>query len=322
MSTKHPVCRELENDLIAAATGEAREPAARRVDHHVSFCAPCRREFEGYRALEGVVGTLRRAPAPTADEERARAALQARLADVRSRIVRYGVFPSLLGQILIGCSEQGVAVVEYLAAGAGLAGSKLSRIPGLEAQEGGADLEALHRDLVDYLAGRRTRLDWPLDLRLARSDFHRRVLHATAAVPYGAVTSYAGIAGDIGAPKAVRAVAQALRWNPLPIVVPCHRIVGSGGTLTGYAGPRLDLKERLLGVEGVPTAHEGRDPHVARASMYHLGHGEVEYCVPTCGEIGTLPIGQVTLFGPRMQPEALGLRPCTSCRPDLHPLVT
>ena len=109
---------------------------------------------------------------------------------------------------------------------------------GVEAREDGADLERLQRELLDYLGGRRTRLDWPLDLRGAGSDFQRAVLEATVAVPYGAVASYAGIAGHLGQPAAVRAVAQALRHNPLPIVVPCHRIVGSGGDLVGYAGNR------------------------------------------------------------------------------------
>lgn len=318
MSAKPRACQEIETDLIAAATGEAPPSAARRVEEHVGRCAPCRHDFQGYRVIEGVVGTLRGVPPADADVERSRAGLQARLADLRTRLVRYGIFSSPLGRILIGLSEQGVAAVEYLPAGAGFEGSRLSRMAGVEAEEDGAEVKALHRELAEYLGGGRTRLDWPLDLRLARSDFQRQVLRATAAVPYGAVTSYAGIATDIGAPKAVRAVAQALRWNPVPIVVPCHRIVGSAGDLTGYAGPRLDLKARLLHVEGVPTI--GERQRVARATMYHLAHGESDYCLPSCGSIATLPIGRVTLFGSRAQAEAVGLGPCPTCRPDLHPL--
>lgn len=318
MSAKPRVCSKIETDLIAVATGEASATATRRVDEHVDRCAPCRRDFHGYRAIEGVVGALRQTADPDADAARARDELESRLTDLRTRLVRYGIFASPLGRILIGISEHGVAAVEYLPAGAGFKGSRLSRRPGVEAEEDGALVEALHRELAEYLGGRRTRLDWPLDLRLARSDFHRKVLRATAAVPYGAVTSYAGIAGDIGAPTAVRAVAQALRWNPVPIVVPCHRIVGSAGDLTGYAGPRLDLKARLLEVEGVPTL--GQRARVARSTMYHLSRGETEYCLPTCGAIGQYPIGRVTLFGSRERAEVIGLQPCTSCRPDLHPL--
>ena len=75
------------------------------------------------------------------------------------------------------------------------------------------------------------------------------MLRATAAVPYGAVTSYSGIAAEISRPAATRAVAQALRWNPLPIVVPCHRIIGTSGALTGYSGNKIGLKQQLLAVE-------------------------------------------------------------------------
>jgi methylated-DNA-[protein]-cysteine S-methyltransferase len=319
MTAKPRACQEIEEELIATATGDAGARAAERVHDHLARCGSCRRDFEGYRAVEGVVGTLRRQPAPAADVERSRSALAERLADLRTRLVRYGIFSSPLGRILIGLSEHGVALVEYLPAGAGVDRSRLSRTEGVEAEEDGEEVAALHRELLEYLGGRRTHLDWPLDMRLARGDFDREVLRATAAVPYGAVTSYAGIADEIGAPKAVRAVAQALRWNPIPIVVPCHRIIGSGGDLTGYAGPRLDLKERLLKLEGVPTQHAHH--RIARATMYHLAHGEHEYCVPTCGDIARQPIGRVTLFGSRAQAEAVGLRPCTTCRPDLHPIT-
>jgi len=174
--------------------------------------------------------------------------------------------------------------------------------------------------VLEYLGGKRTRLDWPLDLRLARSDFQREVLRATAAVPYGAVTSYLGIAGEIGQGSAVRAVAQALRHNPLPIVVPCHRIVGASGDLTGYAGSRLGLKEQLLAVEGVRTEHTPK-PRVNRQALYHYDPNEEHmYCLPTCGSIAERPIGRVTLFASRARAETVGLVPCTDCRPDLHPI--
>ena len=195
------------------------------------------------------------------------------------------------------------------------------RQAGLELIEDGAEIEALYRELLEYLDGARTRLDWPLDLRLARSDFQREVLRATAAVPYGAVTSYRGIAAEIGQPSAVRAVAQALRHNPVPIIVPCHRIVGVSGDLTGYAGSRLGLKERLLGVEGVRTEHATAAPRVARQALYHYDpNDERQYCLPTCGAIARRPIGPVMLFASREQAQARGLVPCIDCRPDLHPL--
>jgi methylated-DNA-[protein]-cysteine S-methyltransferase len=320
MSRKHPVCVDLEPDLIAAATGETTAAAAERVDAHVARCARCRDDFARYRAVDRTVGTLRPLTGADAEADTALARLRARLADVRTRLVTYGVFDSPLGPILLARSGHGVALIEYLGR-EGVDGSSLARLGDFETVEDAAELHRLHRDLLDYLAGRRTRLDWPLDLRLARSDFHREVLRATAAVPYGAVTSYAGIAQQVGQPRAVRAVAQALRHNPVPIVVPCHRIVGASGHLTGYAGNRLALKERLLAVEGVRTERPADAPRVARHALYHYDPNEEhEYCLPTCGSIARRPIGQVTLLASRELARTLGLVPCSACRPDLHSL--
>src|SRR5262245_40835450 len=272
MTPKPNVCLEIEPDLVAAATGDAESGAARRVEHHIVSCGACRREFDRYREIDEAMGVLRRAPAASG-EARAREGLESKLADLRSRLVSYRVFPSPLGHILIARSEHGVALVEYLGGRSDLAASRLSRVSGVEPQEDGAEIEALFRELLEYLRGDRTRLEWVLDLRLARSDFHRAVLRATAAVPYGAVTSYAGIAAEIGKPAATRAVAQALRWNPLPIVVPCHRIIGISGALTGYSGNKIELKRDLLAVEGI-RAVGARDAHVARQALYHYERNE------------------------------------------------
>jgi O-6-methylguanine DNA methyltransferase len=317
MTSKPKVCVAIEPDLIAAATGEAALPAAERVQVHVAACPPCRDDFARYRAIDTAVGALRSTAPPAGDADAARLRLVARLADLRSRLVSYGVFSSPLGPILLARTEHGVSLVEYLDR-SDATGSRLFRAAGVEPQEDRAELEGFHRELLDYLAGRRTRLDWPLDMRFARSDFERAVLQATAAVPYGSVSSYTGIAGDVGQPSAVRAVAQALRHNPVPIVVPCHRIVGLHGDLVGYAGHRTGLKERLLTVEGVPTD----DARIARHAMYHYDpNPDRQYCLPTCGDIARRPLGLVKLFARRELAEASGLAPCLDCRPDLHALT-
>jgi O-6-methylguanine DNA methyltransferase len=317
MTSKARVCVAIEPELIAAATGEAEVPAAERVEAHMASCAPCRDDFARYRAIDSAVGALRSTAPPAGDADAARQRLIARLADLRTRILSYRVFPSSLGPILIARSEHGVALVEYLPR-EGVTASRLFGMAGIEATEDSGDLEGLERELLEYLDGRRRRLDWPLDFRGARSDFQRAVLEATVAVPYGAVSSYTGIAGELGKPAAVRAVAQALRHNPLPIVVPCHRIVGAGGDLVGYAGDRLNLKEQLLGVEGVRTRH-ARVPKIARRALYHYEpNPSREYCLPTCGDIARRPISM--LFAHREEAEVLGLVPCTTCHPDLHPL--
>lgn len=320
MSLPRPTCREIEPDLVAVATGEATPPAVQVVEKHVSRCAPCRDELERYRAVEGLVTELRRAPLPGTDPTLARAELERRLADLRSRLVAFGIFTSPLGPILIARSEQGVSLVEYLDAAGTAAASRLARLAGADAIEDAGETEPLFRDLLDYLEGRRTQLDWPLDLRWTQSEFQRRVLEATSRLPYGAVTSYAGIARQIGAPAATRAVAQALRWNPVPIAIPCHRVIGSSGDLTGYAGNKITLKQRLLALEGIQTVPAGGAFLIQRRAMYVRDLAEAEYCLPTCGSLSSMPLAELTLFGSREQAEAAGLAPCTSCRPDLHPI--
>jgi O-6-methylguanine DNA methyltransferase len=245
----------------------------------------------------------------------------ARLADLRLRLVRYAVFPSPLGSLLIAATESGISLVEYVGRRDG-SDSWLLQQRRIELEADRPALEPYHAELIDYLRGRRTHFEWPIDFRFARSEFQRRVLEATAAVPYGAVSSYAGIASDIGRPRAVRAVAVALRRNPVPIVVPCHRIVGSNGAMVGYSGTRVGLKERLLGVEGVGLTHaRRREAEIDRSAMYAWYRRDRSYCLPTCGAISEQPIGAVTLFASKREAKALGLSPCGDCRPDLHPLV-
>jgi methylated-DNA-[protein]-cysteine S-methyltransferase len=320
MSDKPAVCVRIADDLLAAGIGEASPGAAERVEQHVAECGSCRRELQGYRALEGTVAAMRVEPHPSEHAARARERLETKLADLRQRLLRYRVFPSPLGYILIARSELGISLVEYLDRGTSLKASRLASEPGVEVAEGGAELEAVYRDLTEYLGGRRQRLDWPLDLRLARSDFQRAVLQATAAIPYGAVVSYIGLAHDIGRVSAPRAVAQALRWNPLPIVIPCHRVIGASGALTGYAGSKVGLKQRLLTIEGVPTTKEDDGPVIRAQAMYVLYPGDREYCVPTCPSLDTRHPAPLTRFGSRQHAEAAGFAPCTTCRPDLHPI--
>jgi O-6-methylguanine DNA methyltransferase len=223
--------------------------------------------------------------------------------------------------MLIASTEQGIALVEYVGRRDG-SDSWLLKQRRVELERDAPALERFHGELMDYLARRRTSLEWPLDFRFARSEFQRQVLQATAEVPYGAVSSYAGIASDIGRPSAVRAVAGALRRNPVPLVVPCHRIVGSNGALVGYSGSRIGLKERLLGVEGVRVDHRHREAEIDRSKMYAWYRQGREYCLPSCGTISKQPIGAVTLFASAREADTLGLAPCGDCRPDLHPLAT
>ena len=105
---------------------------------------------------------------------------------------------------------------------------------------------AARQQLREYFDGKRTAFDLPL--RLSGTDFQVQVLEELQRIPYGETTSYGAVAKRIGRPKAVRAVGAANGRNPLPIVIPCHRVIGSGGDLTGFGGG-LDTKEALLRLE-------------------------------------------------------------------------
>lgn len=110
-----------------------------------------------------------------------------------------------------------------------------------------ARLDPAAHQIEQYFARRRQRFDLPLDFRLARG-FRRSVLDHLTEIPYGTTASYARIADAAGSPKAMRAVGSACATNPLPVVVPCHRVVRSDGTLGGYVGG-LDAKRTLLDLE-------------------------------------------------------------------------
>jgi len=116
-------------------------------------------------------------------------------------------------------------------------------------------LDGVRRELDQYFTGARHEFEVPIDWRLTHG-FGRRVLRATARIPYGGVSSYKQVAAAAGSPRGARAAGNALGANPIPIVVPCHRVLHSGGGLGGYTGG-VERKQLLLAVErGVPAAPE------------------------------------------------------------------
>jgi methylated-DNA-[protein]-cysteine S-methyltransferase len=109
-------------------------------------------------------------------------------------------------------------------------------------------LEDAVMQMEEYFEGSRTAFDLPL--HLSGTDFQKKVWQVLQAIPYGKTISYLDVAERIDNPKAVRAVGQANRANKLPIIIACHRVIGKNKSLTGYAGNKVDLKEKLLQLEG------------------------------------------------------------------------
>jgi methylated-DNA-[protein]-cysteine S-methyltransferase len=179
------------------------------------------------------------APPPIAD-----AAAAAGLLDVA-----YARLDSPVGTLVLASTPQGLARLAYVDEGqedavmqeiAARLSPRMLSAP--------RRLDEPRRELDEYFAGRRRAFDLTLDLRLL-SDFTRRILSATAEIPYGEVSTYKAVAAAAGSPRGSRAAGNALGSNPLPIVLPCHRVLHSGGGLGGYTGG-VARKRVLLGIEG------------------------------------------------------------------------
>jgi methylated-DNA-[protein]-cysteine S-methyltransferase len=163
----------------------------------------------------------------------------------RAALVDVAVAPvdAPFGRLWVAVTERGVVRVSYDPYDTLLADLAARVSP--RVLEAPARADAVRRQLDEWFAGKRRAFDLPLDRTLVRSEFQRRVLAAAEAIPYGAHRTYGDVAAAAGNPKAVRAAGSALGANPLCVVVPCHRVLRSGGGLGGYAGG-LDAKRWLL----------------------------------------------------------------------------
>jgi len=169
-------------------------------------------------------------------------------------IVRGAWFDSPIGKLRIASTEAGLAYLELpRAGGRGFAGWLARAIRDARREEAFAPNRDAIRQVLEYLAGKRTSFDLQLDLR--GTPFQTSVWRALLAIPYGETRSYAQVARAVGKPDAVRAVGTANGSNPVPLIVPCHRVIQSGGKLGGYGGG-LDLKRRLLAMEQ-SVRHQG-----------------------------------------------------------------
>lgn len=187
--------------------------------------------------------------ASTLDLERLRATL-ARRADADDLLdVAYGTHDSPLGPLTIFVTPRGLVRLSYPGEAVDEQLDELAAVISPRVMAAPARTDEVRRQLDAYFGGTRRRFDLSIDWRLL-SGFRADVLRATARIPFGAVSSYRAIATAAGSPNAYRAAGTALGSNPLPIVVPCHRVLHSGGGLGGYAGG-LERKRFLLRLEGV-----------------------------------------------------------------------
>jgi methylated-DNA-[protein]-cysteine S-methyltransferase len=180
-------------------------------------------------------------PAPPFDTEAAEAAS---LIDVA-----YVEHATPVGTLLLAATPRGLVRVAYADEDGSIEASlsALARSVSPRVIAAPRRLDAARRELDEYFTGARDRFEVPLDWRLTHG-FGRRVLRSTARIPYGSVSSYGQVATAAGSPRGSRAAGNALGANPLPIVVPCHRVLHSGGGLGGYTGG-VERKLTLLAIE-------------------------------------------------------------------------
>ena len=170
-------------------------------------------------------------------------------AAVRSGLldVAYDLVDSPVGTLFVGASEQGVCRISFDPEPE-RESEQLARRFGARVLRAPRRVDEARRELDEYFERRRTRFELPVDLRVA-GPFPQVILTELARVPYGEVTTYGRLAARAGRPQAARAVGTVMNRNPIPIVLPCHRVVGASGKLVGYGGG-LERKEALLRLEG------------------------------------------------------------------------
>jgi O-6-methylguanine DNA methyltransferase len=160
---------------------------------------------------------------------------------------------SPLGDLWVAVSDQGLAAIEWSRDESDF-GAFLAKRYKRPVQHHPEKVAPALRQLDEYLRGARKAFDLPIDWALLR-PFQRNVLELVLAIPYGQTRTYGDIASEIGNPRAARAVGRANATNPMPLVIPCHRVIGADGKLHGYGGGQgLPTKEWLLQMEGAVLA--------------------------------------------------------------------
>jgi methylated-DNA-[protein]-cysteine S-methyltransferase len=195
---------------------------------------------------------LGEAPAPPFDPDAFARRLADRAAADGLLDVAVGTVDSPLGPLTAMVTDRGLVRLSYGGEAIDAQLGELAQRVSPRILRHGSRTDTVRRQLDEYFVGRRRTFDVPIDWRLVRG-FAAAVLQATTRIPFGAVSSYRDVADAAGSPNAYRAAGNALGSNPVPIVVPCHRVLHAGGGLGGYTGG-LDRKRYLLELEGVLPA--------------------------------------------------------------------
>ena len=189
----------------------------------------------------------------SAEGRQAAQRLARRIAEEGLADVSYGPAESPFGTLLLATTRRGLVRLAFPEESLDHMLERLAQRVSPRIVEAHGELDEARRELDEYFSGRRRSFELALDWSLI-AGFGRRVLRVTSQIPYGGVLSYAEVAADAGSPRGSRAAGNALGSNPLPIVIPCHRVLRSGGALGGYGGGP-ERKRWLLELEGALPSH-------------------------------------------------------------------
>ncbi len=221
-------CNVSDEELMAFVCGDLAGDVEMEIAMHLGTCPACREQTAEYMNVCGAITSCCQ----------------------KDDAVRWHRFRTPFGTTYAAATDKGISRISWRQPGPSAFERYLStRFPGRPVIHDGEALEEAERQLVEYFEGDRAEFELPVDLSLV-TEFERRVLEAARKIPYGQVVPYAELARRIRKPGASRAVGNALGHNPVAIVVPCHRVVRSDGSLGGYTGG-VEYKEKLLEIEGM-----------------------------------------------------------------------
>ncbi len=227
---------------------------------------------------------------------------------IQRPIARVGVISTPIRKLLVAMGPRGILAVHFIDSGGA---DPIAMLRGkFDVVEDREAADRIGNEIRGYLDGDRHALTLKVDLSLVESDFKRRALVKLCSVPAGSVVTYQALAAAVGAPDGQRAIGNTMASNPVPIYVPCHRVIRSDGSIGNYGGG-VDRKLKLLRAEGFAIGKDLRVP--AQAVM---GHQRTHiYCRPECPAGRRADPGRSYIFADPEHARRAGLRACKVCHP-------
>jgi O-6-methylguanine DNA methyltransferase len=239
----------------------------------------------------------------------ARSGIERDLQLIRRPEARVGVIPSPVGRLLVAESDRGLATIHFLSMNGAERTLEMLRKK-FELIENEANTRRVGAEIDRVFKGDFSVMAHRVDLSLVESDFQRRALISLRTVPAGAVITYQGLAAAVGHPNSQRAIGTTMATNPVPIFVPCHRVIRSDGTIGNYGGG-VENKLKLLRAEGFKVGGDLRLPTQAV-----LGHRKTHiFCRPECSAAKRTDASRSLIFADAQAAGNAGLRACKLCRP-------